>query len=44
MLGEEDVGAQLFSTPRVRAAQEFQAAKQAEEEKERTRIASKKAA
>jgi hypothetical protein len=44
LLGEEDTGPQLFSTPRVRAAQDFQAAKKAEEEKERARIASKKAA
>jgi hypothetical protein len=44
LLGEEDVGAQLFSTPRVRAAQDFQAAKQAAEEVEKTRIAAKKAA
>jgi hypothetical protein len=44
LLGKEDIGIQLFSTPRVRAVQDFQAAKQAAEEKEKTRIASKKAA
>ena len=44
LLGEEDAGPELFSPPRIRAVQESQAAKKAEEEKERTRNASKKAA
>jgi hypothetical protein len=44
LLGEEDNGPQLFSTPRVKAAQAFQAAKEEKEKEDRARIDANRAA
>src|SRR5450432_45372 len=43
LLGEEDNGPQFFSPARIQAAREFQAQKEAMEEENKARIASKKA-
>jgi hypothetical protein len=43
LLGEEDSGPQFFSPARIQAAREFQAQKEATEEENKARIASKKA-